>query len=467
MTNVYQTSSSVDNHEFYGRKDLIDKLLHESNRLIWLQGNRRVGKTSLLRRLRDTGYTSGDYLAFYMDFGGSTTLEDWTSCLYETVFESRSGKAMLNKMDIQIENAAGLDFFELQDVLDQHASQAERKLLLLCDECEAWIDTIHENPRLIQRLRKVWSNPETGSRVIVSATGRLSKLMESEKTQCSPLLTHLMPIYIAQLRNPEADALIEQRSNQKYGPVKVAPETKEKIKSITGNHPCLIQYLCYKLYQEEDHSLREIRELEDLELDDYLIKFFWVDYEGLEPIEQQLLLVIANGKGSQEGVTSTQIEKLMGLPLNKLKAPLRKLIHLGMVNTLNDILLINNHFLQQWLLTYPEYTSPGAGSLQTASAERRAGLLGELRQALLDCGPFESDSRLRAVFAHPDLQPWQNRLPQASNPEERVDLLINHLMGQKHRDGRNALGIFLYILVERIDPETECYHRLTSLADKY
>jgi hypothetical protein len=90
-----------------------------------------------------------------------------------------------------------------------------------------------------------------------------------------------------------------------------------------------------------------------------------------------------------------------------------------------------------------------------------------VRETLLDCGPFEKDSQLRAVFAHPKLRPWRHSLPQAGNPADRVDATIAFLV-EKHRADtkENALVLLLHVLSERIDPGDECHHRLAALADE-
>ncbi|GAB4537166.1 MAG: hypothetical protein Kow0063_23520 [Anaerolineae bacterium] len=98
-------------------------------------------------------------------------------------------------------------------------------------------------------------------------------------------------------------------------------------------------------------------------------------------------------------------------------------------------------------------------------ADISSGLHKRLRETLLDCGPFEDDSQLRAVFAHPKLKPWRHSLPQASNPAGRVDATIDFLRERRRADTReNALVLLLRVLSERLDPGDECHLRLVELA---
>jgi hypothetical protein len=90
----------------------------------------------------------------------------------------------------------------------------------------------------------------------------------------------------------------------------------------------------------------------------------------------------------------------------------------------------------------------------------------ELRNALLDCGPFNSQRDIRAVFADERLSPWRNRLPEADSLTGRVEATIAFLHNQRHaRTGENALVTLLHVLSERLDPDDACYDRLADLAE--
>jgi outer membrane protein assembly factor BamB len=90
----------------------------------------------------------------------------------------------------------------------------------------------------------------------------------------------------------------------------------------------------------------------------------------------------------------------------------------------------------------------------------------ELRESLLNCGPFESDRQLRTVFADARLSPWRHSLPQADNVTDRVGGTILFLVGKRRADTKeNALVLFLRVLSDGLDPADECHSRLAELAD--
>lgn len=105
-------------------------------------------------------------------------------------------------------------------------------------------------------------------------------------------------------------------------------------------------------------------------------------------------------------------------------------------------------------------TTLGKGDMQNIPSN----IFSSLRRILLQCGPFETNQQLRAVFAHPLLQPWQVGLPQTESVADRVDLLINYLMNAKRNTGEYILPIFLWISAERIDPQNTCHRLLSDLA---
>lgn len=94
-------------------------------------------------------------------------------------------------------------------------------------------------------------------------------------------------------------------------------------------------------------------------------------------------------------------------------------------------------------------------------------LYNELRTTLLNCGPFSTDSNIKRVFVDERLSPWRNRLPQANNPVERVESIIDLLHDQHNSMKENALFLLICVLSERLDPGDDCHHRLARLADKY
>ncbi len=94
-------------------------------------------------------------------------------------------------------------------------------------------------------------------------------------------------------------------------------------------------------------------------------------------------------------------------------------------------------------------------------------LLKELRQTLLECGPFDSDRALAAVFAADDrLAPWRYNLPEAYGRSDRVSQFVAAFIGRQNRDGQNVLVLFLQALHDQAIEEDACHQRLNDVAIK-
>lgn len=91
-------------------------------------------------------------------------------------------------------------------------------------------------------------------------------------------------------------------------------------------------------------------------------------------------------------------------------------------------------------------------------------LLAALRQTLLRSEEFQSNARLRAVFALGELRPWRDGLPEAASTRERVDLTLAYLDDRRSADGVPVLATLLQELAVRYDQSDALHHELDNLA---
>jgi hypothetical protein len=87
-----------------------------------------------------------------------------------------------------------------------------------------------------------------------------------------------------------------------------------------------------------------------------------------------------------------------------------------------------------------------------------------LRDVLLRCGPFGSNSNLRSVFVDARIHPWRERVPEAANRGARVDELIDALLDQADARDTPALALFTQVLAGLVSPDDACYQQLVHLA---
>ncbi len=87
-----------------------------------------------------------------------------------------------------------------------------------------------------------------------------------------------------------------------------------------------------------------------------------------------------------------------------------------------------------------------------------------LQDVLLHCGPFDSDTALRSVFADQRIHSWQSKFSGADNPDARIKCVIDFLCDQYDASQENALALFLRVLSDLTDPDDACHIQLTELA---
>lgn len=297
MRNPYITGGWVVGHEHYGRKPLIQHILESPNDAVWVVGNRRSGKTSLLRQLEYLTAESDTYLPLFWDMQGSPNLTELGA---ELVYVIEDEFERFVPLEPELELLRGQDATEILRQLRRYARAAGRTLLLLCDEAEALLQIARDDPNGLMRLRRVLLS-NNGLRVVMTSTKILSQVNElNQNWQTSPFLFGFGLRNLKGLADEAALALI--RHSQDPEPVQVTDDLAQQISFLTGNHPYLIQILCSRLFTEEG-SLRNI-EPQDLMLDSTLQDYLRNDFRWLSPGERQVLLSIAAGNDTVEAVAT-------------------------------------------------------------------------------------------------------------------------------------------------------------------
>ena len=89
-----------------------------------------------------------------------------------------------------------------------------------------------------------------------------------------------------------------------------------------------------------------------------------------------------------------------------------------------------------------------------------------LRAAFLRCGPFDSDSSLRAIFIDARIAAWRDYIPDNTPSRgRRVAAFIESLVDQRDDAGNNALALVLHVLADRTPPGDSCQRELAELAN--
>lgn len=249
--NPYITGLPVEQPEmFFGREDVMaflrDNLIgtHQKN-IIILQGNRRTGKTSILKQIVIRDWFFPD-IPVYIDCQGLGKLTN-QSFFYKVARQIQRTLKKRNdvpkppameKGDISDEDP----FYDFRELLDDLIPEG-RNIILLIDEFELIDKAIREgklDSLVLENLRHLLQHHGAVG-AIFTGSYRLSKLREE---YWSILYGLGLKQHIGFLDKEAAVQLIKQPVQDQ---VSYAADAVERILQLTSGHPLLLQIMCHNV----------------------------------------------------------------------------------------------------------------------------------------------------------------------------------------------------------------------------
>lgn len=328
----YIAGPVVRHPHFYGRQQLVEELLDDRHQCIYLIGNRRMGKTSLLIHLEAHAPIVSLLLNMQSTEGDPVKMG---IKLARQVERKMKNVPELNNVKLK----AGSDICDVVETLSESAEDGDFPILLMCDESEELLSLDRE---CLRRLRSALQDAKN-FRTILAATKRLSELNNRSRSwRTSPFLHGFAVRYIPPFCDQDAAELICQINNPE-GQVQVDEELQLEIMRVTGKHPYLIQYLCSRLFQTEGR-LRHFEE-RDLVVSHEISTFFQSDYDSLSPSERAVCQMLSG----QSSIGENQLCDALKTRRDNLRSHLDILEYLGYVTYHEEQYQIANHFLRTWL----------------------------------------------------------------------------------------------------------------------
>src|SRR5262245_26286293 len=175
MRNPFIAGKWVRGADFFGRQDLLKEVLDADPHNVWFVGTRRQGKTSVLKQLAYLCHSkahAGRTVALFWDLQGSKDLRGLREGLLESI---ELAEDRLREIGVGVDKLEGLTAFEILHTLERQARNQNRRLLLLCDECEELIGIERSSPEALPELRRVLRQGEA-VQTDPAATRRLGRL---------------------------------------------------------------------------------------------------------------------------------------------------------------------------------------------------------------------------------------------------------------------------------------------------
>jgi tetratricopeptide (TPR) repeat protein len=263
--NPYVTGNAVGGSPaFIGRDDVLRKventLSHVHQNAITLFGQRRIGKTSVLKELDARLLKKVNYQPIYFDLQGQVnkSLEAVLNELADTICQKlKQTKPQWNDTKTQFHDWLAELLLERENELSEESSESEKELpetdplsgkslVLLFDEFEAINDTNTERMRddFFNYLNKLLSI-NTKRLNMVFAIGR--NIDDLEEVAWS-LFKTMNNYRVSLLEKEETEKLIRLSEHKKS--LYWSGKAVKKIWELTHGHPYLIQLLCSSIWQQ-------------------------------------------------------------------------------------------------------------------------------------------------------------------------------------------------------------------------
>ena len=350
----YIVGSPVDRREmFFGRADVIDRIkrqLGASNHanVILLEGNRRTGKTSILRQLGKEDVLPG-WIPVYCSFqdaegdgakAGITTrnvfrllarrtgwtlgdagVETWFPGLPEREPDRPFKLAFLAALDqIFADGSAPFEAFEIYIAAAVEAASPRRILLMIdeFDKLQEGIDAGITSPQVPENIRHLLQH-QPGLSAIITGSRRLKRLREE---YWSALFGLGYRVGISALPLDDARRLVTEPVEGRLG---YLPQARDRLVELCACHPFLVQSLCSRVFERaasggdrtitvaavEDAATEMVRDNEHF-------RTLW-DYAGTA--RRRLLLALCDRL--EEGPDAVNLD-LFGVKLQEYGVPLRR-----------------------------------------------------------------------------------------------------------------------------------------------
>lgn len=311
-----------DPSHFIGRQSDLQQIVnrlrssaHESTSVV---GERRIGKTSLLKHLADKtvaeslGLSKGQYCMVYMDFQGLTDITP--TRFWQRVLQKMERTICEPELVPQIKNIRALVDFDLFDLEDLFTIINDNGLtvILLLDEFECVTQNPNFESDFFGGLRTLAIHHNLA---LVTATRReLVDLCHSEELKGSPFFNIFANLVLRPFTDEEVNQLVEKYLDGTE--MQFTKDERQLILTLGGGYPFFTQIAAYYLFDAKDRGLtgkvllQQVSQSFDHQADAHY-KYMWSHTNESEKIT--LLTVMARNDQEPSPKTLPTLENLASI----------------------------------------------------------------------------------------------------------------------------------------------------------
>ncbi len=303
--NPYVIGNAVGNSSvFVGREDVLQKvrnvLQHQHQGAIVLYGQRRIGKTSILKEL-EAKLAQAGYLPIFFDlqYKGKFPLE-------------QVNQELANKISDKLNSQSKLT---LEGILSHW--QSPKKLVILFDEFEAFAGNEFEERQASEAFFPYWRDILAKvDKAKLNFVFTLGRKVEDLNLKAMSLLKAIPSTRVSLLCEEATRQLIRLSDSENNKTLNWDEEAIKTVWTQTGGHPFITQILCYCIWEhffneKKPHSKPKVRVTDvkanlanALETGENPFQWLW---DGLPPTEKLVTSILA--KAGNKPITAQTLEK--------------------------------------------------------------------------------------------------------------------------------------------------------------
>ncbi|MBN1814464.1 MAG: protein kinase, partial [Anaerolineae bacterium] len=312
----YHRRPIEDERHFFGRTEEIQEVVGsiQDRQPVSLVGPRRIGKTSLLFRLRalnqdpSLGAEKG-YVYIYIDGQAHRTTS--TSVFYSEVLET--SKAILDQAGRALrpheEPQKGMGFDAFRGAI---LSLIKRKItpVILLDEFDVLSENVNFDRAFFDGLRSIVTQ---GAVFVTASMCTLYRLLDDNEAMGSPFFNYFRTLYLGLFDGTSARKLIEEPSMANG--VHFDDQTVQDILELAGRHPFFLQRVCHIAFdlccrrqgKLEEVDRQTLWEQSRQDLVDHMARY----WKGLDQEERRVLRRVATDGPAFTGPAGTLTELVL------------------------------------------------------------------------------------------------------------------------------------------------------------
>jgi hypothetical protein len=294
MPNPYKVGPPVHGNDHHGRIALLNQVLTGPQDCWCIIGLRRFGKTSFLHQL-DYLARGGNYpfVPIFWDLQGCENEEQLVGSLELSIVVSESVRRLVGFNPDALDGPrARPDLLALLRRLASASLSSGRRLLLLCDECEALLKVSRNDEGLLGRLRSFFQSRALARTVLVGSR-QLAELHSADMDN-SAFLDGFEPLKWLPPVTPEELARMDPTGKD------TTSDFVGDLNDLTGGHPYFVQAICSRMFEERS-SLRDSIESTYHFYHGNIDSAFERDYRYLSQDERTILLSLKDQGPSDAG----------------------------------------------------------------------------------------------------------------------------------------------------------------------